>query len=217
MEFLEMLNCFLAFVKGVHCPVICPVGLKNNEVVWRYFNVPNGIWKYVCNWSKYMEYQKKIAEEFLLFGNMYFQPKWRDIIQSTIEFYTYANNAPSNTIAIVMIQAALEKIAHTVIVVNEQILLEDSYKKLNPETEKVRMLFRLLKISIEFDKRIELLLKKIKMTNKPIDFIQLMFDIRNSTMHPVNKFDGNITILEEHVAIQCRYLLEQVIMKLLRN
>jgi hypothetical protein len=210
-KLLSMLDVYLSFTKGIPCATVCPVGFHTNEIVWKSITLPNYPWKLIQNWSSHQKIcrTKPVFEVYFpLFCQLLNDEKWNDVITSIIDFYIYSHMVPVTKIEVVMVQAAFERIAYAFIVENNKILSAEPYRKLQPETEKVRMFLRLLDIEVETPKEILNYLDKSMQTK---DIVQLMFDMRNSTLHPVNKLKGNITELEHEVALYSRQLLEMVI------
>lgn len=211
-EILSLLDTYFSFVRGIPCTTVFPVGTYEKDVVWKQASLPKYGWKLIKNWSSFQQLSIKqpiIEVYFPLFCKLLKDPRWAEVFSTVIDFYLYSSMVPVVKIDVVMLQVAFERLAYLFIVDIEQILLAQSYKKLQPETEKVRMFFRLVGVNIGIPDDIKQITDKLKLQYE--DFVHLMYDVRNSTLHPVSKFPVSGEELEVKIAQHARVLFEAII------
>lgn len=191
-----LLSNFFAFVKGGKCTPVCGVGLDaEGGQTWQTFISPSEA-KPPCSW--FNPYQSSQAEIlFPLFAKRWQQSKeWKDCLIAAVYWYTQANTSdasPGIDSAIILAQAALERLAYHYLVVDRRMISGKGFDDLWA-SDRLRMLFSVCGIPNEITDatpRIRDANKGFKKNAKWMDAPHAITDIRNSLVHPVRKKNVN--------------------------
>lgn len=179
---------FLSFTKGGRCSTACEVGLDAaGAKTWEtlasppYSNPP---------YSWFNPFKASQAEIlFPLFAKRWHQSgKWKDCLHAAIYWYAQANTSggsPGIDAAIILAQAALERLAHHHLVVDRKMISAAGLDQLKT-SDRLRLLFSSLHIPIEIGTATPGI-QKAAPSFKWLDAPHAMTDIRNELVHPVSR------------------------------
>jgi hypothetical protein len=146
INFLNLCSHFFSFARGFRIPIILLVGYNSlDKEVWRYWDSRAGLpWKGVSSW--FPKHENGVLSQ-LLPGFLNWWRSWgEDIANTALHWYLESNiNAGALEGSIVLTQVALELIAWTIFVKQENITI-DGFEKL-PASDKLRLLLHQFKIS----------------------------------------------------------------------
>lgn len=180
---LRMLSQFLSLVLGSDCSTVCNVGFdKFGERVWEDCAAPR-LPKRVQSW--FHEWRADQVEQlFPLFVKRWEQSQeWKHCLEHAIYWYTQANTDGASLhiqSAIILVQAALERLAYHYAVVDRRMISDEGFKKLRV-SDQLRILFVGLDIPIALDQFTPALQR---MSKNKSDRPHALTDIRNSLVHP---------------------------------
>lgn len=193
-EQCDLLNNFLAFLKGGWCTAVCGVGLaENGETTWTTFASPRTV---NPPYSWFTPSKASQAELFFpLFVKRWQQSEeWRECLRLSIYWYGQANTGGSTLgidSAIILAQSALERLAYHYLVVDRKMVSQKGLDGLWA-SDRLRMLFSLCGIPNEITDAVPDISKANNSFNKSskwMDGSHAIVDIRNSLVHPVSKKD----------------------------
>ncbi len=182
----EMLDNFFSFIRGRNYTLVCCIGLdEKGNTTWRSYHPPASDGE-VCTWfDPECGHQAEVL--FPLFAKRWQQSQeWKDSLKSAVYLYTQVNtdgSRPSIDSAIILAQAALERLAHHYLVID---------KKASPNSKEKRAskllwnFFSSLNIPIEIGAatpEIQRAASSFKWEDAP----HAITDIRNELVHPVNR------------------------------
>lgn len=183
-----MLTQFLSLVKGSSTWAVCDVGLDANG---------NRVWESWCSprlgdspYSWFNRFRGDQVEVlFPLFVTRWNQSEaWKDCLRHAIYWYTQANTGggqPGIDSALILVQAALERLSYHHAVVDRRMILSEGFKALKA-SDKLRMLLSGLGIPIDIPTstpKIQDAAKKHKWVDGP----HAVTEIRNTLVHPESK------------------------------
>lgn len=183
-----LLANFLSFTKGGRCSAACEVGLDAaGAKAWAAFASPLHSNPPYSWFNPFMASQAEVL--FPLFAKRWQQSgEWKGCLQAAIYWYTQANTSggsPGVDAAIILAQAALERLAHHHLVVDRKMISAEGLNRLNVE-DRLRLLFSSLNIPIEIGASTPDI-KKAAKSNKWLDAPCAMREIRNELVHPVSR------------------------------
>lgn len=183
-----LLTNFLSFTKGGRCSTACEVGLDAaGEKTWETFASPR-----ISNppYSWFNPFKASQAELlFPLFAKRWQQSEeWKGCLRSTIYWYAQANTSggsPGIDAAIILAQAALERLAHHHLVVDKKMISPEGLDRLKT-SDRLRLLFSSLNLPVGIGAATPDIQKGAS-NFKWVDAPHAMTDIRNELVHPVSK------------------------------
>ena len=209
----HLLSQFLSFVLGSGCTAVCPVGFDiSMQRVWQAYAAPR-ISKNVPSWFHKLRADQ--AEQlFPLFAKRYEQSQeWKSCLEHAIYWYAQANTDGSSIhvqTGIILVQAALERLAYHYTVIERKMISKDGFEKLRA-SDQLRMLFAALDLQIGLDGITPDLQKVFKTTDRA----QALTDVRNSLVHPkkglyeigcyIDAWKLGLWYLELSLLALCRY------------
>ncbi len=139
-EILNALHYFLSFARGGWCSPVCPVGFDAaGERVW-------GQWSSSRDWSDSQQnwfvlgHGQQLADLFPLFVRRWEEDHWREALTAVVYWYVSASASSRGVDAgIILIQAAIERLAYEYAVHEKRLISEEGFKKLRASDQ-----FRLL-------------------------------------------------------------------------
>jgi hypothetical protein len=147
IQFLDLCSHFFSFARGFRIPIILLVGYNSaKKEVWQHWDSRDCLsWRGVSSWFPKRE-NGVLAQ--LLPGFLKWWRNWdEDIANTALHWYLESNiNAGALEGSIVLTQVALELIAWTLLVKQENIISEDGFEKL-PASDKFRLLLTKFNIS----------------------------------------------------------------------
>lgn len=182
---IALLTYFLSLVKGSTVWVVCDAGFdERGERVWQSFCAPRlGEPPY---WWADRSQGHQVEALFPPFVQRWSQSQaWRDCLTHAIYWYNQANTGdgqPGVDSALVLVQAALERLAFHYAVIERRMISRDGFKKLRA-SDQLRMLFSSLDIPMDIPQS----LPAIQAASKPLAWVDsphAITDIRNSLVHP---------------------------------
>ena len=184
----SILTNFLSFVKGEACKAVCQTGLDTAGArTWQTFASPLTSSNPVSWFEKLQGHQAETL--FPLFVTRWQQSEaWRDCLRHAIYWYSQANTSGRSLgidSAIILAQAALERLAHHHAVVDRKMISAKGFKGLNAP-DKLRMLFSGLKIPLEITGETPDIQREA-VRRQWVDAPYAITDIRNSLVHPDHK------------------------------
>lgn len=215
-EGYEIINAFvyyLSFVRGFWIAPILVSGFdaKGNQILeeWRTPEIKADSWQSV-GYSWTTSDCTEIVSAFPGFMKKWQDPTWKEVIQNAIQWYIESlKHSNGYNTSIILIQAALEKLAWTYLSSNS-CLSSNGFQKLTFD-DKIRLFIQYLKVPvIILDENSEL--HKLSKNNNWKDSINVIGEVRNLIVHPkVNKNSVRIetseVILHEVFELANSYLL----------
>jgi hypothetical protein len=183
-----LLANFLSFTKGARCSTVCEVGLDAaGAKTWEAFASPPHTNPPYSWFNPFKASQAEIL--FPLFAKRWQQSEeWKDCLRAATYWYTQANTSggsPGIDAAIILAQAALERLAHQHLVVDRKMISAAGLDQLKI-SDRLRLLFSSLNIPIEIGTATPDI-RKAAPTFKWLDAPHAMTDIRNELVHPVSR------------------------------
>lgn len=198
-EFRLLLESFTTFLCGARRWPVCWVGLdEQDQTRWQSWEAPveqplMGSW--------FAPTQPEQAEALFPLFSQYWQrsPASADFLHSVIYWYVQANTKgghPAIDAALILAQAALERLAHFYVVEEKKALSADGFKKLNA-SDQIRLFCGLLNIPIAFPDSLPGSTRVAIDSAKLQDVPHFITKMRNETVHPASK--------EPEVLRECTY------------
>ncbi len=192
-----LLANFLSFTKGGRYSTVCEVGLDAaGAKTWETFASPP------CSNPPYSWFNRFKASQaeilFPLFAKRWQRSEeWKDCLHAAIYWYTQANTSggsPGIDAAIILAQAALERMAHHHLVVDRKMISAGGLDQLKI-SDRLRLLFSSLNIPIEIGTATPDIQKAAPIF-KWLDAPHAMTDIRNELVHPVSRKQVDTCIVD---------------------
>lgn len=185
----SILTNLLSFVKGEACKAVCQTGLDiTGARTWQTFASPLTSSNPMSWFEKLQGHQAETL--FPLFVTKWQQSDaWRDCLRHAIYWYSQANTSGRPLgidSAIILVQAALERLAHHHAVVDRKMISAKGFKDLKPASDKLRMLFSSLKIPSEITGDTPDIQREA-VQRQWVDAPHAITDIRNWLVHPDSK------------------------------
>ncbi len=192
-----LLADFLSFTRGGRCSTVCEVGFDAAAGrTWETLASPRHSNPPYSWFNPFKASQAEIL--FPLFAKRWQQSEeWKDCLHAAIYWYTQANTSggsPSIDAAIILAQAALERLAHHHLVVDRKMISAGGLDQLRT-SDRLRLLFSSLNIPIEIGTATPHILKAAA-TFKWVDAPHAMADIRNELVHPISRKQVGICIVD---------------------
>lgn len=183
-----LLADFLSFTKGRQCSSVCEVGFDAaGAKTWETLASPHHGNPPYSWFNPSKASQAEVL--FPLFAKRWQQSEeWKDCMHAAVYWYTQANTgggSPSIDAAIILAQAALERLAHHHLVVDRKMISAGGLDQLRT-SDRLRLLFSSLNIPIEIGIASPNI-HKAASTFKWLDAPHAMTDIRNELIHPVSR------------------------------
>lgn len=187
-EQCHLLDNFLSFVIGAKCTPVCGVGFDAaGTITWKNFASPRTPKPPYSWFNPFQASQAEIL--FPLFAKRWQQSEeWKDCLHSAIYWYLQANTrggSPSIDAAIILAQAALERLAHHHLVVDRKMISPEGLDRLKA-SDRLRLLFSSLNIPVEICASTPEI-EKAAPSFKWLDAPHAITDIRNELIHPASK------------------------------
>lgn len=212
-EIIKAFSYYLSFVRGIWIAPLLVSGFdsEGNQLLeeWRNPIIEADSWQDGCHWA-YLDSTTEIVAPFAGFMKKWQDPTWKEVIQNAIQWYIESlKHSSGYNSSIILLQAALEKIAWTLLKVNE-CLTSDEFNGLKASGQ-IRLLLKFLDIRLEpIEEYIEIQ-KKAKERNWT-DSVTAIIEVRNSIVHPQIKSNKpqktSETIMQEAFQISNTYLLK---------
>lgn len=187
-EHIFLLSQFLSLVKGSSNRAVCDAGFDaDGERVWQSFCAPL-LGKPPYSWADANQGQQFEALFPLFVARWNQSAEWQDCLRHAIYWYTQANTGsgqPGIDSALILAQAALERLAHHHAVVDRKMISADGFKKLKA-SDKLRLLFSSLHLSLNIPATTPAIQNAAEQS-KWIDAPHAITVIRNSLVHPEGK------------------------------
>lgn len=185
---LTQLTQFLSFVKGSSNWVVCDVGFDADGArAWQSFCAPR-LGESWYSWADASQGQT-LETLFPLFVARWNQSaEWRECLSHAIYWYTQANTGggqPGIDSALILVQAALERLAHHHAVVDQKLISAVGFKKL-AASDKLRLLFSSLHLPLDIPSSTPAIEDAANRYNW-LDAPHAITLVRNSLVHPESK------------------------------
>jgi len=192
-----LLADFLSFTKGERCSTVCEVGFDAaGAKTWETLASPHRSNPPYSWFNRIQASQAEIL--FPLFAKRWQQSgEWKDCLHAAIYWYTQANTrggSPSIDAAIILAQAALERLAHHHLVVDRKMISAGGLEQLRT-SDRLRLLFSSLNIPIEIGTATPDI-QNAAPAFKWLDAPHAMTDIRNEIVHPASRKQVNTCIVD---------------------
>ncbi|NTW21810.1 MAG: hypothetical protein HGA42_20550, partial [Nostocales cyanobacterium W4_Combined_metabat2_030] len=213
-QLIEAFSYYLSFVRGIWIAPILVSGFdqEGNLVLeeWRNPMIKIDSWQDGYRWTS-VDDSTDVIDGFPGFMKKWQDDTWKEVIRNAIQWYIESlKHFNGYNSSIILIQAALEKLAWTFLKTNE-CLTASGFKGLRA-SEQLRLLLKFLNISVQpLDQYVEIE-RKAKELNWD-DSIVALIEIRNAIVHPqINKSKSQAqfpseAILEEASFMGHTYLL----------
>ena len=212
-QIIEAFSYYLSFVRGIWIAPLLVSGFdsEGNQLLeeWRKPIIQADSWQQGYHWA-YLDSTKDIVVPFAGFMKKWQDPTWKEVTQNAIQWYIESlKHFNGYNTSIILLQAALEKVAWTFLKVNECVT-SDGFNGLKVSGQ-IRLLLKFLDIHLEpIEEYIEIH-KKAKELNWN-DSIIAIVEIRNSIVHPQIKSNKpqftSEKIMQEAFQISNTYLLK---------
>lgn len=184
-EQLALLDRFLAFVRGTWCDPVLSVGFDDEGArLWEVYHEPPARRLPAASWrDRY--YSIQIVDLYPLFSRRWNQSsEWRNTLLEVIYWYVSANSSdgrPGIDASIIMIQAALERLAYQHVVIEKRLMSKGGFsRKQLWATDKLRLLLSSNNIPIDVPSSCRSLMANTKWLDGPHAFVE----VRNVLVHP---------------------------------
>lgn len=212
-EIIKAFSYYLSFVRGIWLAPLLVSGFdsEGNQLLeeWRNPIIEADSWQDGCHWT-YVDSTTEIVAPFAGFMKKWQDPTWKEVIQNVIQWYIESlKHSNGYNSSIILLQAALEKLAWTFLKVNECVT-SDGFNGLKASGQ-IRLLLKFLDIRLEpIEEYIEIQ-KSAKELNWN-DSVAAITEIRNSIVHPQIKLKKphslSEKIMEEAFHISNTYLIK---------
>ena len=188
---LYALQYFLSFAKGGWCEPVCAIGVDaSGNRVWESWSSPKEPWHTPMSWFD-PRTSEQLTTLFPLFLKCWANDNWRETLHEVIYWYLSANQSSRGIdTGIILMQAAIERLAYEFVVRDKLLLTKQGFKDLRA-SDKFRLLFSSVKISLDIPAETPELAKKAKQLNWQ-DAPHALTEIRNSLIHPDHKRRGQL-------------------------
>lgn len=207
------LRFVLSFARGFWCPAVLPVGFDNkNNKLWEMWMSPKAMFN--APQTCFDENHPEILEVlFPAFMDKFVDENWNDTIKEAIYWYLKACNSYNGIDSgIILIQAAIERLAYEYAVNQKKLLTLKGFKDLWA-SDKFRLLFSSIDIPIEIHDS----LKDTKQAAKKFNWIDAphaFTEVRNSLIHPEHKKRDDVKDLYYETWTMGLWYLELAILRL---
>lgn len=212
-EIIKAFSYYLSFVRGIWIAPLLVSGFdgEGNQLLeeWRNPIIEADSWQDGCHWA-YLDSSTEIVAPFAGFMKKWQDPTWKEVIQNAIQWYIESlKHSNGYNSSIILLQAALEKVAWTFLKVNKCVT-SDGFNGLKASGQ-IRLLLKFLNIRLEpIEEYIEIQ-KKAEELNWN-DSVTAITEVRNSIVHPQIKLKKphfpSEKILLEAFHISNTYLLK---------
>jgi hypothetical protein len=208
-EIIEAFSYYLSFVRGIWIAPLLVSGFdsEGNQLLeeWRNPIIKGDSWQNGYHWAN-IDSSREIVTIFAGFMKKWQDPIWKEVIQNAIQWYIESlKDFNGYNTSIILLQAALEKIAWTFLKGNRY-LTSDGFNGIKASGQ-IRLLLKTLDVRLE---PIEVH-KKAKELNWN-DSIAAITEARNSIIHPPIKSNksqiSSERIMQEVFDISNTYLLK---------
>ena len=188
-EKLRALRFFISFAKGIWCEPVCAVGFdKSDNRIWESWLSPRESWHSPISWFD-PHHCEQLANLFSGFMMRWDDENWRDALREVIYWYLNANYSPRGIDAgIILTQAAIERLSYEYAVKDKKLIEAKGFKDLRA-SDKFRLLFSSLDISIDIPIDVPKL-KELAQQFNWLDAPHTLTEVRNSLVHPEHKQRG---------------------------
>ena len=189
-EFRPLLESFTTFLCGARRWPVCWVGLNGQgQALWQNWEAPV---EQPLLHSWFVPMQPQQAEELFPLFSQYWQrsPESAELLHSVIYWYAQANTKggyPAIDAALILAQAALERLAHFYVLEEKKAVSAEGFEKLRA-SDKLRILFALLHIPVAFPDFLQPSTKRVIASAKLQDVPHFIIEMRNQEVHPKEKY-----------------------------
>ena len=189
-EFRLLLESFTTFLCGARRWPVCWVGLdKQDQTIWQSWEAPA---QQPLPHSWFVPMQPQQAEELFPLFSQYWQrsPESGQLLRSVIYWYAQASTKggyPAIDAALILAQAALERLAHFYVLEEKKAVSTEGFEKLRA-SDKLRILFALLHIPVAFPDFLQPSTKRVIASAKLQDVPHFIIEMRNQEVHPKEKY-----------------------------
>lgn len=199
-QIIEAFSYYLSFVRGIWIAPLLVSGFdsEGNQLLeeWRNPIIQGDSWQHGFQWS-YIDSSTEIVAPFAGFMKKWQNPMWKEVIKNAIQWYIESlKHSSGYNSSIILLQAALEKIAWTFLKINECVT-SDEFNGLKASGQ-IRLLLKFLGITLEPLDQYEEIQKKAKEFNWN-DSIVAITEIRNAIVHPPVKKSKKSQFTSEEV------------------
>lgn len=193
-EFRPLFESFTTFLCGGQRWPVCWVGLNGQgQALWQNWEAPVEQ-PLIGSW--FAPTQPQQAEVLFPLFSQYWQrsPESAGLLHSVIYWYAQANTKggyPAIDAALILAQAALERLAHFYVVEEKKALSAEGFKKLRA-SDQLRLLFGLLNIPVAFPESLQDSTKSAIAFAKLQDVPHFIIEVRNQAVHPEKKYQGKL-------------------------
>jgi len=212
-QLIGELYLFFTFSHGAFCSPVLPVGFdENEEVVWAQFNDPHRSDQSQFSWFD-PHHCEELAEIFPNFLSILENEKWKDTLHTVIYWYARSNNNSGGIdTGIVLTQIAIERFSFEYAVNQRKLIEAEGFKKLTA-SDKFRILFSSLDLSLEIPEKLTDV-KTVAKRHNFIDSPHVLTKVRNSMVHSEHKKDENFSDIYYDIWLLGLWYLELSILKL---
>lgn len=188
---LYALQYFLSFAKGGWGEPVCAVGFDaSGNRVWESWSSPKEPWHTPMSWFD-PRTSEQLITLFPLFMKCWANENWRETLHEVIYWYLSANQSSRGIdTGIILMQAAIERLAYEFVVRDKLLLTEKGFKDLRA-SDKFRLFFSSEKIPLDIPAETPELIKLSRQFNW-LDAPHALTEIRNSLIHPDHKRRGQL-------------------------
>lgn len=193
-EVVEELNCLkyaLSFSVGSWVEPVCPVGYGiDSSIVWNMWSTPHKSKGKPFHWLDF-DSGSDLSNMYPKFSNKWKSESWQKTLKEVIYWYIHSNDQSVNIDAgIILTITAIERLSYEYTVNERKLISREGFKKLR-HSDMLRLLFASLNIPVEISGQKKHFFKKLNLNNKDSqDAAFILSEIRNSLIHPDNKFHG---------------------------
>lgn len=184
---LTPLGMFLSFVRGSWCVPILVVGFTNKHGrVWEMWETPDMFripsQSAVVSWFP-EQHSDEVANLFGKFCGMWLSEKWQEVLRMALGYYFFANAPDADREPqLIVAQAALEMLAHAILVDEERALSTKGFDELSA-ADKIRLLQMWANIPKDIPKNLNMLTEAARQENWR-DSAEVITGLRNLLAHP---------------------------------
>lgn len=195
-EVIEELNCLkyaLSFSVGSWVEPVCPVGYgSDSSKVWNMWSTPHKSKGKPFHWLDF-DSGSDLSNIYPKFSNKWKSENWQKTLKEVIYWYIHSNDQSVNIDAgIILTITAIERLSYEYTVNERQLISREGFKKLR-HSDMLRLLFASLNIPVEISGQKKHFFKKLNLNNKDSqDAAFILSEVRNSLIHPDNKFHGKV-------------------------
>ncbi len=185
------LRFMLSFAKGAWCTPALLVGFdEHNQKKWESLISPDSGYNFPQTWFD-IHHVEQLEILFPKFMDKWVDDSWNETIRSAIYWYLKACDSHNGIdLGIILIQAAIERLAYEYAVNQKKLLTLKGFKDLWA-SDKFRLLFSSIDIPLDIHMSLRNMIEA-KTRLKWLDAPQAFTEVRNSLVHPDHKRGGEL-------------------------